>query len=74
MSGGKIEDILREIAQLPPSDQTRLRRLLDEREDQTVSRDRAVSFVPVPDCTRELQWLVDHACHYAGQWVALDGD
>jgi hypothetical protein len=30
--------------------------------------------LPVPDSTRELQWLVDHSRQYAGQWVALDGD
>ncbi|MFY9610529.1 MAG: hypothetical protein WAU45_18205, partial [Blastocatellia bacterium] len=75
MSGSRIEDILREIAQLPQSEQNRLRRLLDQREDHAAaSRDGAVSLVPVPDSTRELQWLVDHARQYAGQWVALDGD
>jgi hypothetical protein len=74
MSGSRIEDILREIAQLPPSEQTRLRHLLDQQEDQAPSRDRAVSVLPVPDNTRELQWLVDHSRQYAGQWVALDGD
>lgn len=74
MSGSRIEDILREIAQLPQSEQNRLRQLLDQREDQAASRDRAVSLVPVADSTRELQWLVDHARQYAGQWVALDGD
>lgn len=74
MSGSRIEDILKEIAQLPPSEQNRLRQLLDQREDQGDSRDRAVAIAPVPDSTRELQWLVDHARQYAGQWVALDGD
>jgi hypothetical protein len=74
MSGSRINDILKEIAQLPPSEQNRLRYLLDRREDQVASRDRAVSLVPVPDGARELQWLVDHSPQYAGQWVALDGD
>jgi uncharacterized protein DUF5678 len=74
MSGSRIEDILREIAQLPQSEQNRLRHLLDQRENHPTSRDRAAPFVPVPDSTRELQWLVDHARQYAGQWVALDGD
>jgi hypothetical protein len=74
MSGSWIEDILREIAQLPQTDRNRLRQLLDQRDDSEISRDRAVSLVPVPDSTRELQWLVDHARQYAGQWVALDGD
>jgi Family of unknown function (DUF5678) len=74
MSGSRIEDILKEIAQLPSSEQNRLRLLLDQREEQAVTRDLAISRVPVPDSTRELQWLVDHARQYAGQWVALDGD
>ncbi|MEK6299722.1 MAG: DUF5678 domain-containing protein [Acidobacteriota bacterium] len=74
MSGSRIEDILKEIAQLPPSEQTRLRHLLDQGENHSDSRDRAVSPVPVPDSTRELQWLVDHAREFAGEWVALDGD
>ncbi len=59
---------------MPQSDQTRLRHLLDHGENHTDSRDRAVTLVPAPDGTRELQWLVDHAREYAGQWVALDGD
>ncbi|HYV05581.1 MAG TPA: DUF5678 domain-containing protein [Blastocatellia bacterium] len=74
MSGSRIEDILKDIAQLPPSEQNRLRQMLEQREDQATSRDRPVSLVPVPDSTREFQWLVDHARQYAGQWVALDGD
>ena len=74
MSGSRIEDILREIAQLPQSEQNRLRHLLDRREKSSSSRDGAGSLVPFPDSTRELQWLVDHARQYAGQWVALDGD
>lgn len=26
---------------------------------------------PMPNKDREMQWLVDHAREYAGQWVAL---
>lgn len=74
MSGSRIEDILKQISQLPPAEQNRLRHLLDEDGNHTDSRDHAVSPVPFPDGTRELQWLVDHARQYAGQWVALDGD
>src|SRR6185503_8925816 len=74
LSGSRIEDMFKEIAQLPHSEQNRLRHLLAQGEDQAKSRDRAVSLVPVPDSTRELQWLVDHARQYAGQWVALEGD
>lgn len=74
MSGSRIEDILGEIAELPPSDQNRLRHLLDQQEEHVTFRDRDAPVAPVPDSTRELQWLVDHARQYAGQWVALDGD
>jgi hypothetical protein len=28
----------------------------------------------MPDSTRELKWVAEHAREYAGQWVALDGD
>jgi Family of unknown function (DUF5678) len=75
LSDSRIEDILREIAQLSQSEQHRLRHLLDQREDEAASHGRAVSsLIPVPDSARELQWLVDHAPQYTGQWVALDGD
>ena len=74
MSGSRIEDILKEIAQLPKSEQNRVRHLLDHMEVPAASRDGAVSLVRAPDSTLELQWLVDHARQYAGQWVALDGD
>jgi len=26
------------------------------------------------ECSKEMQWLVEHRHEYAGQWVALDGD
>ena len=29
---------------------------------------------PMPNKDREMQWLIDNAREYAGQWVALDGD
>jgi len=77
MSGSRIEDILREIAQLPQSDRNRLRQLLDQRDDHAISRDRAASLTQVPDSTRELQWLVDQASPVRGAvdsagWRSLD--
>jgi hypothetical protein len=36
--------------------------------------DRRVAPRPIPDSTREMKWLAEHARDYAGQWVALDGD
>ena len=69
-----VEDILKEIAGLPFSEQARLRRLLDQVQEQTVACGTRVPPVALPDSTRELRWLTEHAREYAGQWVALDGD
>ena len=76
MSDFTIEDILAQIAKLPPTEQIRLQHLLAQQpqEPSRPARDRRVPPVPVPDSRRELQWLVAHARAYAGQWVALDGD
>jgi len=74
-----VEDILTQIAKLPPTEQSRLRHLLahQQQEPQPPSKppqDRRVPPVPAPDSRREVQWLAAHAREYAGQWVALDGD
>jgi len=78
MSKATIEDILNQISQLPAGDQARLRRLLDESESPHIRRDvgldQRVPPVPVPDSSREMQWLSEHQREYAGEWVALDGD
>lgn len=36
--------------------------------------DKRVPCEPMPDDTRERQWIKEHKHEYAGQWVALDGD
>jgi hypothetical protein len=36
--------------------------------------DKRVPCEPMPDRTRELDWIEKHKHEYAGQWVALDGD
>jgi hypothetical protein len=69
-----VDDILREIAQLPDAEQTKLRRLLYKGEERATLRDQPVPATPVTDSTRELKWVAEHARQYAGQWVALDGD
>jgi hypothetical protein len=71
-----VEDILTQIAKLPPTEQIRLRHLLAQQpqEPPRPPRDQRVPPVPVPDSRRELQWLAAHARAYVGQWVALDGD
>jgi len=79
MSDFTVEDILTQIAKLPPTEQIRLRHLLTQQPQEPQElprppRDRRVQPVPVPDSKRELQWLAAHARAYTGQWVALDGD
>jgi len=75
MSEITIENILKQIVQLPPAEQARLRRLWEQHEQEpNPPLDRRVSPVPMPDSSREFQWLKEHAREYAGQWVALDGD
>jgi hypothetical protein len=74
-----VEDILTQIAKLPPTEQIRLRHLLAQPQQQPQQpskppQDRRVPPMPVPDSRREVQWLAAHAREYAGQWVALDGD
>ena len=74
-----VEDILTQIAHLPPTEQLRLRHLLaqQQQEPQHLSKppqDWRVPPLPVPDSRREMQWLAAHGRAYAGQWVALDGD
>ncbi len=74
MSEINVENILNQIAQLPPAEQSRLRQMLEQQEQPKPPRDKRVPAVPVPDGTREMKWLAQHAREYAGQWVALDGD
>ena len=75
MSDITIENILKQIEELPFIEQRRLSKLLDDKlskPDKEPSMQR-VQPIPMPDYTDALQWLVDNARVYAGQWVALDG-
>jgi Family of unknown function (DUF5678) len=80
MSTVTVESILRQIDQLPPVEQRRLARLLDERRAERASqpakapRDKRLPNRPAVDDTRERAWIEEHRHEYAGQWVALDGD
>lgn len=74
-----VENILTQVAQLPPSERARLRHLLEQQELQQKSPkpplDQRVPAKPMPEGSyRALRWVVEHAREYAGQWVALDGD
>jgi Family of unknown function (DUF5678) len=74
-----VEDILAQIAKLPPTEQLRLRYLLEQQQQESQQptkppQGRRVPPIPVPDSRSEMQWLAAHGREYAGQWVALDGD
>jgi hypothetical protein len=80
MSTGAVENILRQIDQLSPVEQSRLARLLEERRAERASepakapRDKRLPDRPAVDDSRERAWIEKHRHEYAGQWVALDGD
>jgi hypothetical protein len=80
MSTITVENILRQIAQLPLVEQHRLTRLLEEsRAEQPpqpakAPRDKRLPDRPAIDDARERAWIKEHRNEYAGQWVALDGD
>lgn len=76
MATATVEKILEEITALPPSEQTRLRLLINQ---QPTSRKKEplakfVDPLPVPDQQPAMKWLAEHGHEYPDQWVALDGD
>ncbi len=78
MSTITAENILKLIEQLPSTERIRLNQLLGQREPAPAKAkpplDKRVPCEPMPDDTRERQWIKEHKHEYAGQWVALDGD
>lgn len=75
MSDITIENILKQIEELPFIEQWQLHNLLGGKlsKPDKAPMDRRVPPIPMPDYKSALQWLADHAREYAGQWVALDG-
>jgi hypothetical protein len=73
MSAMTAENILALIEQLPFAERARLEQLLAQRQAKPLL-DRRVPCEPMPDDTREMQWIEEHKHEYAGQWIALDGD
>lgn len=75
MSTLTVENMLKLYEQMPAAEQQRLRALLIEQEPQAKApRDKRVPCEPMPDRTREHEWVKAHKQEYAGLWVALDGD
>ena len=84
-----LENLLNQIVQLPPPERSRLWHMLEplvkpapyENGTQSVDAPQNGTSLkkkdiplPMPNKDREMQWLIDHAREFAGQWVALDGD
>ena len=75
MSTPTAENILILIEQLPSTERVRLNQLLEAAPVKAKPpRDKRVPCKPMPDDTRERQWVTEHKHEYPGQWVALDGD
>lgn len=80
MSTITVENILQQIDQLPPFEQSRLARLLEERRAEPppqpakAPRDKRLPDQPWPEAQAAMNWLREHAHEYRGQWVALAGD
>ncbi len=80
MSTITVENILRQIDQLPPVEQRRLAQLLEERcaeqapQPAKAPRDKRLPDRPAVDDSRERAWIKEHRHEYAGHWVALAGD
>ncbi len=72
----QVENILRQVAQLPRAAQLKLAHLIEEQPAQAVKAplDKRVPARSIPDDSRERAWVEQHKAEYAGQWVALDGD
>src|SRR5262245_65734680 len=79
MSTITVENILRQIDQLPPVEQRRLARLLEERRAERAARhakaprDKRLPDRPAVDDSRERAWIKEHRHENAGQGGALDG-
>ena len=73
-----VENILPLIEKLSWSEKLRLRTALEPTAPvQPVAqapRGQRVPCEPMPDRTREREWVKQHKQEYAGQWVALNGD
>lgn len=70
------ETILTLIEQLPSTERTRLTQLLNEEEPEPIKTkpplDKRVPSQPMPDRTKEMDWVEQHKHEYPGQWVALN--
>jgi hypothetical protein len=67
-----VDQIIKSIAQLPPAEQERIRRWLEDR--GATNEEGHSSQTHVNRSAKSLRWLHENREKYSGQWVALDGD
>lgn len=67
-----VDEIIKSIAQLPPAEQERIRRWLEEK--GATNGEGQGSQAHANRSARSLRWLHENREKYSGQWVALDGD
>jgi hypothetical protein len=71
------DNVMQLIEQMPAAEQLKLRAWFERyvaEQPTKPPRDKRVPSQPMPDDTRERQWVEEHKHEYPGQWVALDGD
>ena len=67
-----VDEIIKSIAQLPASEQERIRRWLEEKE--ATNEEGQSSRAHANRSVKSLRWLHQNREKYSGQWVALNGD
>ena len=67
-----VDQIIKSIAQLPPAEQERIRRWLEDR--GATNKEGHGSHAHANRSAKSLRWLHENRDKYSGQWVALDGD
>lgn len=74
--GITFEGLMELIERLPREDQLRLAQTINSRSPNRKEPPAKVRRAqqPMPDRSREWQWIETHKVEYGGQWVALDGD
>jgi negative regulator of replication initiation len=72
--GLSVDDYLRQMLGIANGDGTPPPVSVENGKPQPAPANKKLTPAPMPNKDREMQWLVDHAREYAGQWVALDGD
>src|SRR6266545_4729334 len=76
MSSFTYEQIVEAINALPPQDQVKLRKWLNQSaaDITPITMRRGAPIATERGIEKEMKWLREHRAEYANQWVALDED